>query len=177
MNATRQQILDCAETAIKSGGYSAFSFRSIADQLDIKSASVHYHFPNKDDLVLAATERYCEQFFEAIGDAGDSGALDRYLQAFDAALGTGQGMCLCAVLATEAELLTETVAQRIGDFAKANQTWLKSALEHRGRDTDEAASLAYLIFASLEGGITFARISRDRKFLDEAMNGVRRLID
>ena len=56
-NATKTKIMDTAEGFIVQGGYNAFSFRDIAEAVGIKSASVHYHYPTKADLVSAVMVR------------------------------------------------------------------------------------------------------------------------
>lgn len=40
-------LLQAAENKVRLGGYSNFSFRELATEIGIKSASVHYHFPAK----------------------------------------------------------------------------------------------------------------------------------
>ena len=62
-----EEILDAAETMARTGGYHGFSFREIAKQVGIKAASVHYHFPGKDDLGAAVTRRYTDRFLAALG--------------------------------------------------------------------------------------------------------------
>ena len=57
----RSAILDVAERRIRAHGYNGFSFREIADEIGIKSASVHYHFPTKADLAAAVAKRYRER--------------------------------------------------------------------------------------------------------------------
>src|SRR5690606_40708940 len=57
MGDTAQQIIDLAEDAIATKGYSAFSFREIAALMGIKSASIHYHFPTKPHLGLAVDRK------------------------------------------------------------------------------------------------------------------------
>ena len=47
---TRDKILELAQEAIATRGYSSFSFREIATELGIKSASIHYYFPTKEAL-------------------------------------------------------------------------------------------------------------------------------
>ena len=44
MTDTRLDILDTAEQRMRDVGYHSVSFRDLADDLGIKSASVHYHF-------------------------------------------------------------------------------------------------------------------------------------
>ncbi|MFT5510332.1 MAG: TetR/AcrR family transcriptional repressor of nem operon, partial [Hyphomicrobiaceae bacterium] len=61
MSATVDKVLDAAEGAMRARGYHAVSFRELADDIGIKSSSVHYHFPQKDDLGVALIERYSKR--------------------------------------------------------------------------------------------------------------------
>jgi TetR/AcrR family transcriptional repressor of nem operon len=61
-SATAEQILDIAETLIQTRSYSAFSYQDISDALDIRKASIHYHFASKADLGAAVVDRYVERF-------------------------------------------------------------------------------------------------------------------
>ena len=54
MNDVFVAIMDAAERRMRSGGFNGFSFRDIADDVGVKSSSVHYHFPTKDALVAEA---------------------------------------------------------------------------------------------------------------------------
>ena len=69
-----EQILDAAEKMARIGGYHGFSFREIAKDVGIKAASVHYHFPGKQDLGAAIAKRYTERFLESLGAPDDPGA-------------------------------------------------------------------------------------------------------
>ena len=55
---TAQQILDVAQTMVRNRGYSAFSYADIAKEIGIRKASIHYHFPSKEDLVKELVIRY-----------------------------------------------------------------------------------------------------------------------
>ena len=47
MNETAERLMDLAEARIREAGYRGFSFRDLAAEIGIKSASVHHHFPTK----------------------------------------------------------------------------------------------------------------------------------
>lgn len=49
---TRNDILDVAARLIVENGYEACTMRSISQKLNIKAASLYYHFPSKDDIVV-----------------------------------------------------------------------------------------------------------------------------
>ncbi|NEP24379.1 TetR/AcrR family transcriptional regulator, partial [Moorena sp. SIO3I6] len=55
---TAQQILDVAQSMVRNRGYSAFSYADISKEIGIRKASIHYHFPSKDDLVKELVKRY-----------------------------------------------------------------------------------------------------------------------
>ncbi len=54
----KEAILNAAENKARLGGYNNFSFRELANEVGIKSASVHYHFPTKADLGAELVKRY-----------------------------------------------------------------------------------------------------------------------
>lgn len=51
MNDTRTRILDVAEDLIQRVGLNAMSYKHISDAVGIRKASIHHHFPNKENLV------------------------------------------------------------------------------------------------------------------------------
>ena len=51
MSDIKTAIMDAAERRMQAGGFGGFSFREIASDVGIKSSSVHYHFPTKEDVI------------------------------------------------------------------------------------------------------------------------------
>lgn len=49
---SRRHILDCAARLFRNQGYAATSLRNIADAAGMKAASLYYHFPSKDQIVI-----------------------------------------------------------------------------------------------------------------------------
>ncbi|MFT5578547.1 MAG: TetR/AcrR family transcriptional repressor of nem operon, partial [Paraglaciecola psychrophila] len=66
--STKEELLKVAQLKVRSGGYNSFSFRELAAEVGIKSASVHYHFPTKSDLGAAVAHQYTDEFLKALGD-------------------------------------------------------------------------------------------------------------
>ncbi|MCJ7815695.1 MAG: TetR/AcrR family transcriptional regulator, partial [Xanthomonadales bacterium] len=50
---TREQIIDKAFQLMLQRGMNGFSYRDISEPLGVKNAAIHYHFPNKTDLIKA----------------------------------------------------------------------------------------------------------------------------
>src|ERR1700676_3710637 len=55
MSDVKTAIMDAAEKRMRLAGFTGFSFREIAADVGIKSSSVHYHFPTKENLAAAVT--------------------------------------------------------------------------------------------------------------------------
>jgi AcrR family transcriptional regulator len=52
----RQQLLDAAARLFRERGYHATSMRDIAREVRMLSGSIYYHFPSKDEMLLAVYE-------------------------------------------------------------------------------------------------------------------------
>ncbi len=157
---TEEKILDVAENAARGGGYNGFSFRDIASEIGIKSASIHYHFPTKGDLGKALAERYTDRFFDALPDpktASLKDALNAYVGAFRSSSQNDGKMCLCGMMAAEINALPEPVAKATRDFFKRNLDWLENALTDLEPNADARLSKALALLAGLEGALIARR--------------------
>lgn len=56
----RVRILDEAERLFRTRGYHCVTMRDIASEVGIRQASLYYHFPSKEELFVAVTERMFE---------------------------------------------------------------------------------------------------------------------
>jgi len=176
-SATAQHILAVAQTMIQSHGYNGFSFRDIASEVGIKSASVHYHFPTKGDLGAAVAERYAGRFvtwLERIVTEGRDARhrITLYVGLFRAALVEDGRMCLCGMLGAESEALPPQVLTEAQQFFTRNVAWLRNVFESGRSDgtltfSGSAEHHARLVLAALEGGMIFARVSTDKAVFDQ----------
>jgi TetR/AcrR family transcriptional repressor of nem operon len=163
---TAARILEVAERLVQVQGFNAFSYADISDQLHIRKASLHHHFPTKAALGQALIARYHRTFVEALAairrDHQDPRTmLARYAALYREVL-RKQRMCLCGVLAAEFETLPRSMRQRVVDFFKANEAWLTGVLDEGRRAgvldfPGSASSTAAFLVSSLEGAMLVAR--------------------
>lgn len=59
---TQEKIIDEAIYLIKERGYKEFSMRTLAEQLDVKPASMYNHFKSLEDVVIAVGLKIYERF-------------------------------------------------------------------------------------------------------------------
>lgn len=166
-NAIPESILDAAERRIRRGGFAAASFRELASDVGIKSASVHYHFPQKADLGRALVDRYAEQFIAALGAPEGADALERLIGAYVASLKGDGAACLCAILGATARELPEPVGAAVANFFARLTGWASEAL-----GTPEDAEFA---ISTLQGAMVLAVASGDADVLARAADRLRRM--
>ena len=168
---TDSRILDVALDLLQRRGYGGFSYRDIAAQIGIRAASIHYHFPSKEDLGVALIERYLQATqahlaeLEALPLDGYS-LLQRYVILFGNVLRDEAKLCPCAMLGAESDLIPESLRRQADRFFKINRDWLVRIIL-RGRadgslnGQGEPAELATWLLAGLEGALVMARAESD----------------
>ncbi len=166
---TVERIIDAAERRIRQAGYNGFSFREIAQDVGIKSASVHHHFPTKPALGAAVARRYAERVEAAVAAEQQAGqtAADAWRNVFRNALLRDGRMCLCGMLGAEADGIPDEVAAEARRFFERGVESLTRAGDAAGQ---EAASpeAALRIMATLEGAMLLARTLRNHAIFDQA---------
>lgn len=173
----RERILETAERLARSAGYGEVTYREIAKDIGIKSASVHYHFPTKAELGVALVEVYSARFRDrlaAIDQSDVEQAIEAFVALYKEALVLGESICLCAVLGAEAIGLPAEINAQTSDFFEMNIQWLKELFEKHL--VDDGADLATIVVSSLEGAMIIASVKSDRGIFARIANELRRLI-
>lgn len=168
----QEQILDLAAGLIQTCGYNGFSYQDIADALGIRKASIHYYFPSKSSLGLAAINRYAEQIGHALKTLEDDETLSartmigRYFDALLQIAKDSENFCLAGALAAELMVLPADIRSSVNHFFQDQQAWLTRTIE-RGitggeiHSTLPAGQMARLIFSAAEGALLIKRTSGD----------------
>jgi TetR/AcrR family transcriptional regulator, transcriptional repressor for nem operon len=159
MRDTARRLLDLAEAHIRNAGYRGFSFRDLAAEAGIKSASVHHHFPTKAKMAAAVAQRYADRFFAMVAPSGNETADDviaAYRTACAVSLATSGKSCLFGVLGVEAGSLSPEVEREILLF-------FRHCIEDLSRRIGgpDAEARAFHVMATLQGGMMLGCIYRD----------------
>lgn len=176
MSETVDKLLDRAEDMIRMKGFHAVSFRDLADELEIKSSSVHYHFPQKQDLGVALVKRYADKIFAALREkCGDASSANDYLDAlisvYREALRGSDRICLCGILGAESSGLPPEVAGEVSGFLNANIDWLASHLPD-SMDDQQKLAFATQTISVLQGAMMLANSLNDHSLFDRAVVGL-----
>lgn len=176
MDTTVNRLLDAAENGMRLGGYHAVSFRNIADELGIKSASVHYHFRQKEDLGLALVKRYSDGFFADLekrseNRLGPRDRLEAFCKTYQHALNRSDKICLCGLLGAETCGLPETLGLAIAEFFRANINWIVKELPV-DISTKQKRAKATQVVATLQGAMMLSISLKDLKYFDNAVSAL-----
>ncbi|MEM7351639.1 MAG: TetR/AcrR family transcriptional regulator [Acidobacteriota bacterium] len=172
---TRTAILDLTEELVRSRSFNAFSYQDIADRIGIRKASVHYHFPSKEDLGVALVERLRRQAVawasaQVERNASPLQKFDAYLSFQAESLRQGDMICPQGILGAEYNALPERVKESYIEFLEQIQTWLASVLrkgQKQGVFSRDASpeDQAALIQSATQGALQLSRASgRDERY-------------
>jgi len=175
-STVREQVLNHAAELIMQRGYNGFSYRDLSTLVGVKTSSIHYYFPAKDDLVLEAINEYSSEVLSAVRSIDETLSADKklgeYAKLFTNTLGDSGRICLCGMLAADIGSLPDNIRQAVQTFFKANENWLtqvlvQGAAEHTLMFNGEAESVARTIFAAFQGSVIASRLFNTNARLSE----------
>ena len=162
-----EAILDYAEDEMRRGGYDAVSFRDIAKAVDIKSSSVHYHFPQKSDLGQAVIDRYGDKFLNTLGDPNAIPDVQIGIQklggAYLESLKQTNSVCLACMLGSESPSLPDDLKPHVQTFFEKIVGWTEIVLKNKKGSPLEAT----FVIGALQGSMALA-VSQDNPAILEA---------
>ncbi len=177
---TKAALLDSAERAARRRGFDGFSYADLAQDVGIRKASIHHHFPTKAILAVMLMKRYhdtlqsiCDQIdqTEPTGGARLSAMIERYRSALDG----GKSLCLCVALSASRDSLPSEVATEMSSFRAMMMSWLRDvftagqtdgSIAHVSHPDAEAAAMLSL----LEGAQLAARVEEAPELFQNAMH-------
>ena len=165
---TREQIIDKAFQLLLQRGLNGFSYRDISEPLGVKNAAIHYHFPNKMDLIAALIDenhpvlKKTTSEFMAYG--GPARPQLEGLFAFTMnQIQRGRPICMVGALAVDYDDLSDDIKDANDRFMKDSIKWLSKVLE-TGLEREEftfeghAEMKAVSILATIQGARQMARV-------------------
>lgn len=181
MTDTRTKILDVAEDLIQSVGVNAMSYKHISDVVGIRKASIHHHFPKKEDLIHELLKRcqvsYGESYSSIVEGRGSaSDKLRKLAGVFQHGL-SNKKLCLIGSISTDRNTLQESSCQILERNIKSTVAIFSNVFKQGRRDgtltfsgTEEEAAYAYLSF--LVGAQIVARTHGGEELFHKAAEAV-----
>lgn len=177
---TKIALLDSAERVARARGFDGFSYANLAQDVGIRKASIHHHFPTKAVLSAAVMQRYftkVEAMSAEIDKTHPTGAarLGAMIDCYRSGLEEGQSMCLCVSFSASRESLPNDVIAQISLFRAMVQGWLAATFSLGQTDgtikgISDPASEAAAALPLLEGAQLAARAAADPRIFDTALH-------
>ncbi len=149
-------------------GLNGFSYRDISEPLGVKNAAIHYHFPNKMDLIKALIDENHQLLRRSTAEFMAYGGLARTqlegLFAFTInQCNCGRPICMVGALTIDYDDLSDDIKEANNRFMQDSVEWLSKVMV-TGREQEEfqfdgdPMSKAVSILAMIQGARQMARI-------------------
>ena len=133
MSDRKSEILDLATELIQTKGYSAFSYQDLSDRLGIRKASIHHHYPKKEDLGKAVLGHYMDRAkknLELIAKKSD-GPWELLAGFFELVRSTqqdGNRICCIGSIQSTSAVVPQQVRDTASELARFIVSWLSDVL-------------------------------------------------
>jgi TetR/AcrR family transcriptional regulator, transcriptional repressor for nem operon len=170
---TREEILRIGKQLIQEYGYNAFSYADISCQLEIKNAAVHYHFPAKEDLLLALVDTYIDQYrqmaaqLQAVPLTARQ-KLEKFIERYSMLVDCN---CICIIgsVASDYNTLPESVKEKMMQLVEMVLGMVEKTLQEGKRSgefsfTESARTQTLMLMTNLAAGVQLARITGKKDY-------------
>ena len=170
----KEQILDVAGELLQTRSFSAFSYQDISDRVGISKASIHHHFPTKEDLGKALAARYRISQKQALDNISKKfprpwDRLDAYMAMTTDIIKSGNKICPLGSLRAEHNLISTEMQDELNSLCGSIHSWLADVLAE-GRKTGVMTfpgtpeDQAMLTHAAIQGALQHARAEGPKHF-------------
>ncbi len=171
---TRTKMLASAAQVMRERGASGVTIDAVLARSGAPRGSVYYHFPDGRNQILTEALRYSGDSITAmIDDAAGRGArvlLHEFVEFWERLLTDGGFSAGCPVVAAAIGCSDDDGPQLSAEAGAILGRWctaMTHAFVNDGFDEDEAASLAVMSIAALEGAIVLSRSTRSARPLHQ----------
>ena len=185
--STQQKLIDSARFLIQTRGYNGFSYADVAEEVEVRKASIHHHFPTKADLARAVVEEsragiVAQIALLAADDFDPAKMLGFYTGYWEKCITDATApFCVAGMLAAELPSLPPELAACVREHFRDLSTWLETILTKgaqmgafrlQGAASTEAEAFMSLIYGAM---LTARAFGDPAKFAEVARGGLRRL--
>lgn len=169
----KKQILELANQLLLEKGYNAFSYKHITEKIDIKTSSIHYHFPTKTDLGIAIIDIHQAAFEQTMVRAAQASPVEKINKIFTyyQRLIQANKVCIAGALTSDINTLEAPLRHKILHFSNTLIQWTADNLRE-GIDQNIFRPLANpqlkakQLIASLMAMAQFARLDEGESDFD-----------
>lgn len=169
---------------VRQKGFDSFSYQDLSDHLGIRKASIHYHFPTKEDLGIALIDNMVAWMTHRFGEMDREGlpAWDRLDQIL-AIMRTGcEHGCMCPInsLQSSAAIMSDKMKARLDILEdaelKAFSTILEKGVEEGSMSFKGDIRYMAMVMASIIKGATLYGRRHGHETFDRVIAQLKQLL-
>lgn len=180
----QEKILATAENLIQKMGYNAFSYKDVANLVGIKTSSIHYYYPAKEDLAVAVIDWQLYRLSIFLKDLDPSLSLQQKLlnlvdKVLSLTVQDEMKMCLGGMLASDVISLPEKVKVKVRFFFNVLEKWITDTIKEGVSDKEslgifQLEELPRHLLLQLEGGLLMSRLYEDISYVETVKHFIKR---
>ncbi|MCF6310083.1 MAG: TetR/AcrR family transcriptional regulator [Sulfurimonas sp.] len=174
MNDRKTQIIKHSVELVKKYGYDSFSYADISKDFGITKATIHHHFPKKDDLGLEICYYIHENMLTAFDKILSENTpakkkIQEYIALYANMIDEGDKICPIASLQAESNIISEKMKKEVCTIDDLENMFIEKLL-HLGIQSKEftiTGNIKYeaiLITSALKGALMYARIHGEENY-------------
>lgn len=174
MEDRKTQIINTAIDFIKEYGFDSFSYKDLSETVGITKASLHHHFPKKEDLGLAV----CKVLYQDIEESKlktdpMNSAKEKMEFIFTHFIDSDKRKSICPVSSLQAEynVIPNSMKEAVNKICDLEINYISQTLKEGLNDGSfefkgDIKSMAFLILSSSKGALQYSRVSETFIFED-----------
>ncbi|KZY31456.1 MULTISPECIES: TetR/AcrR family transcriptional regulator [unclassified Oleiphilus] len=165
---TKQRIVEFSADKLRDRGFDGFSYLDISRELGITKASVHHHFPKKEDLGLALCDWTHDWLSQGLAYFDQRAAnhwnkLERYLSAAMKHALSEQRVCPISAFYNDLSKLPDSIKVQIKKLDDIELAWVTKVIDEgieQGEfaELEDTRAMAALFIFSCKGALYYARL-------------------
>ncbi len=162
---TKTSLLNYAQELIQRVGVNGMSYSDLAEKVGIRKASVHYHFPKKEDLIISLLESCGAEYSTVYQDIVDSDfspkeKLFQIAEIFESGLKNGK-VCIIGVLSVDLASMGEAVKKVSNEAVKKTASIFAQIFDQAAGLNIDSYAAGYGFFSFLLGLQILSRSNND----------------
>ena len=183
--STKAALVNSALDFAHERGFVDTSYADLSEVIGIRKASIHHHFPSKDDLSIAMIEenqRRILSLFEIVKKRKLNGfqKLRAFIRKTFNPLAANQRVCIHGVLSVENQSLNEIAKAKLRESHEAIAECIFALLSEGKKDGSlhctSPKQSALMLTATIQGGLQVARVRNQKLFnqiIETALNTIK----
>jgi TetR/AcrR family transcriptional repressor of nem operon len=169
MENRKEQIVNIAIDFIEKYGFDSFSYKDLSQAVGITKATLHHHFPRKEDLGVAVCEKLkveAKAIKSKIDKIGTAQEKIKYI--FENLLSCAKAGDICPISSLQAEynVIPDSMKAMVADLSEGEIDYLSEILEQGLEEgtfqfKGNPRSMALMILTSYKGAIQYSRVIDD----------------